>query len=507
MAGHDIAIRSLLHGALARLAALPTRNIRLTVLLCVVAIGGSFAAAGALQMRFEAAKAYRQAAYFQTKRAQDIAAVAAEALSRHRRVARQFAAGELYSLPPDVRGIAVSDAVGLVSSARGEAIPMQSLVTLAMEKPVVLGTRDRTVIAFRIGNDIAAVSFNPLVPDQLLQNAEILGTAGRELAGSPLQGDATTAAVADWPVQVRVAMENPDALAAWYGSIPLYIFVILGPAVVGAWLATVFVREFERRAKAAEAIRSLRSTRPAEAKLLVRLANAERQAAEATRSKSEFVAHMSHELRTPLNAIIGFAEVIERGFYGPVGHRKYTEYARDIGMAGRSLHSKVGDILEFADLEAGRYPLKPVRFDVTELAGACVSENAGRAFSRRIVLAMVPAAPFPVVADPMAVRRIVTNLLSNALIYTPEGGHVRVALGEDAGAVTIAVTDNGGGFTPKERKAAGTAFRRFERVGVSTGAGLGLAIVVALARRMGGAVRLESTPGEGTSAELRLPKG
>ncbi len=106
----------------------------------------------------------------------------------------------------------------------------------------------------------------------------------------------------------------------------------------------------------------------------------------------------------------------------------------------------------------------------------------------------------------MAVRRIVMNLLSNALLYTPEGGRVRVTVNEDAGAVAIAVTDSGSGFTPNEQSEAGTAFRRFERVGVSTGTGLGLAIVFALARRMGGALRLESAPGEGTLAELRLPK-
>jgi signal transduction histidine kinase len=175
-------------------------------------------------------------------------------------------------------------------------------------------------------------------------------------------------------------------------------------------------------------------------------------------------------------------------------------------MAGRHLHGKVGDILEFADLEAGRYPLKPVRFDVTELVGSCVSENAGRAFSRRIALHMAPATPASVVADPMAVRRIVMNLLSNALLYTPESGRVQVVISEDAGAVSITVNDSGSGFTPDERFAAGKPFRRFERVGVSTGTGLGLAIVVALARRMGGALRLQSTPGEGTSAELRLPK-
>jgi two-component system cell cycle sensor histidine kinase PleC len=175
-------------------------------------------------------------------------------------------------------------------------------------------------------------------------------------------------------------------------------------------------------------------------------------------------------------------------------------------MAGRSLHSKVGDILEFADLEAGRYPLSPVAFDLTELIGACVSENAGRAFSRRISLSMHPAAPALVLADPLAVRRIVMNLLSNALLYTPEGGTVRVVLSEDAGAISVAVSDSGGGFTPKEHMAAGTAFKRFERVGVSTGTGLGLAIVVALARRMGGALKLQTLSGEGTMAQLRLPK-
>ncbi len=506
MAGTNIAARPLLHGTLAKIASLPTRNIRLTVLLCVIAIGGCFAAAGALQMRFEAAKAYRQAAFFENKRAEDIAAVAAATLARQQRVGRQFAAGEIFALPPDVRGIAVSDPVGIVSSSAGEAIPMPNIAGLVHDKPVVLGSADRTVLAFRLGNDVVAVSFHPLVPDRLLQKAALVGTSGRLIAGAAPQTETFAAAAGSWPVSVHVTAEDPDALAAWYGSLPLYLFVILGPALVGAWLATVFVREFERRAKASEAIRALRSTRPAEARLLVRLANAERQAVEAERSKSEFVAHMSHELRTPLNAIIGFAEVIERGFYGPVGHKKYTEYARDIGQAGRSLHGKVGDILEFADLEAGRYPLKPAQFDVTELVGGCVSENAGRAFSRRIALSMTPAAPVHVSADPMAVRRIVMNLLSNALLYTPEGGRVRLVLGEDAGAVTISVADSGGGFTPDEHSAAGTAFRRFERVGVSTGTGLGLAIVVALARRMGGALKLQSVPGEGTLAELRLPK-
>ncbi|MDE2164491.1 MAG: HAMP domain-containing histidine kinase [Alphaproteobacteria bacterium] len=495
-----------------RLAALPTRNIRITVLLCVVAIGGSFAAAGALQMRFDRVQALHQASYFETRRAHEIAAVAEATLNRYARLGQLFATDQMtdaaFAGTTGLHGIAVANASGQTLRAVGETIDMASLTELARKGRVALGTPQRTVIAFPSGDDVIAVSFNAsaLAPATMLEGAALTGTTGSTLAGLPEQGNAISAAVTGWPVEAAVSLDDEGALAAWYGSLPLYLFVILGPALVGGALAAVFVREFERRDKAATAIRTLRSTRPEEAKLLVRLANAERGAVEAQRSKGEFVAHMSHELRTPLNAIIGFAEVIERGFYGPVGHHKYIEYARDIGMAGRSLHGKIGDILEFANLEAGRYPLKPTCFDVTEVIGACVNENVGRAFSRRISLEMVPAEPAEVLADAMAVRRIVTNLLSNALLYTQEGGRVRVSVRQDEGAVAISVTDNGNGFSTAEASTAGTAFRRFERAGVSMGAGLGLAIVVALARRMGGAIKLGSAQGEGTCAELRLPK-
>src|SRR5262249_35471973 len=158
--------------------------------------------------------------------------------------------------------------------------------------------------------------------------------------------------------------------------------------------------------------RAMRATNPADARLLIRLAQAERDAAEAQRSKAEFIAHMSHELRTPLNAIIGFSEIIERGMFGPVGNAKYVEYARDIASAGRGLHAKIGDILEFANLEAGRYPISFCEFDLAELATACVEDHVGRAFSRRIRLDVMASEPALVRADPLGVKRILTNLLS-----------------------------------------------------------------------------------------------
>jgi two-component system cell cycle sensor histidine kinase PleC len=268
----------------------------------------------------------------------------------------------------------------------------------------------------------------------------------------------------------------------------------------------LFVHEFERRARANGALRSLRATRPIEAKLLVRLAQAELRAADDLRAKSEFIAHMSHELRTPLNAIIGFSEVIEQGFYGAVGHAKYVEYAHDINEAGRNLHNKIGDILEFANIEAGRYPLEPSVIDVAKIATECAGECAGKAFSRRITLNLGFTAAAEALADPVAVKRIVSCLLSNALLYTQEGGQVRLEVHEEEGAVVVSIADNGHGFTRAEAATAGLPFHSHARRGATTGMGMGLTIAMALARRMGGAIRIGGLPGEGTVAELRLPK-
>jgi two-component system cell cycle sensor histidine kinase PleC len=308
--------------------------------------------------------------------------------------------------------------------------------------------------------------------------------------------------VPGWPL---FAVTHVDA-ESWSGLLPLYLFVILGPALAGGWLAALFLGVFERQAKTARAVRALKSSRPVEARLMVRLANAERGAAEALRSKSEFIAHMSHELRTPLNAVIGFSEVIAEEFYGPAGHPKYSEYAKDIGDAGRSLHAKIGDILEFANIEAGRFPLTTEAVDLVALAGAAIDEHQGRAFSRRIALSVGVCEPGAVRADALAVKRILSNLLANALTYTGEGGFVRADVRFEEGAGLIILTDSGMGFSTAERGKAGKPFQRFDRAGTVTGAGLGLAIAMELARRMGGAMRLASEGGSSATMELRLPR-
>lgn len=486
-----------------------TRNNRLLIPLCILLICGSFAAAALLQMRSDRHHALTAAAQAGAVRAQDLAAVTGMSLDRFAAIGEAFAAnpGAAITLP-GLRNIAVYDEGG---ARRAILHPLAAMApALRGQVRSVFAFGPQAGLSFTSGGNRIVVQFDKyaLAPAGLLEQAALLPASGSALL--PLterEGvEWLRAAVPGWPLTAAIPIRQDYALADWVRGFPLYLFVILGPAIAGAWLAALLVGAFERHAKAKDAIRALRATRPVEGKLMVRLANAERGAAEALRSKSEFIAHMSHELRTPLNAVIGFSEIIAEGFYGPAGHPKYAEYARDIGDAGKNLHGKIGDILEFANIEAGRFPLKEEPVELAALVGACVDEQQGRAFSRRINLSLGFGEPGLARADALAVKRILSNLLSNALTYTGEGGFVRADVRFVDGAGVITLTDSGAGFSAGEHVKAGKAFERFDRSGKVTGAGLGLAIAMELARRMGGAMRLASQPGQGAVMEVRLPR-
>ena len=532
-------------------AAAATRNVRATVIFSLILISGSFACAGALQLRLDRGRALDQAAQFEMRRAQETAADLANTLNRYAALGTAFAnatgTAETSAALSEAGGPALKNIV--VLDTNGAAISQMKGVPqhlLPLSRAVLAEARNiRTVapgndgtgmaILFPLGGRIVAVQLDlgVLLRPASMEESVLATSAGRILdlgarwKSAPSmdalnlidENNATRivedggerrlvalAPVPGWPAVAGASMRIGEALSAWYSSLPLFVFFILGPALAGAGLATVFVREFERRTRTADTVRSLRATSRGDAKLLIRLADAERRAAEAERSKSEFVAHMSHELRTPLNAIIGFSEVIAQGFFGDPGHPKYVEYAMDIGAAGRHLHAKIGDVLDFAALEAGRHPVSNETIDVSQIARGVIDELAGRAFSRRIRITVSLSDCAPARGDSLAVKRILTNLLDNALQFTPEGGAVRVEVKSEDGAVVASIRDNGFGFTAEEIAAAGEAFTRFDRPGAASGVGMGLAIAMTLARRIGGVVRMTGAPGEGTSAQLRLPK-
>ncbi|MEY4965209.1 MAG: hypothetical protein RL274_792 [Pseudomonadota bacterium] len=501
---------SALAAALSRpLARRMTRNNRIIIPLCILLICSSFAAAALLQMRLDRSHALAAAAQAGAERASDLAAVAGASLDRFASIGAGYAANPAaVALLPGLRNIAVYDADG---ARRAILHPLAAMAPApATQGRSVFAYGPQGALAFSSGDRRIVVLFDKtaLAPSRLLTQAALLPARGPALLQTPDRGDLdwVRAAVPGWPLTAAVAISQDTVLAGWIAALPLYLSVILGPAIAGAWLAALLVGAFERHARAKNAIRTLRATRPVEAKLMVRLANAERGAAEALRAKSEFIAHMSHELRTPLNAVIGFSEIIAEGYYGPAGHPKYSEYARDIGTAGRNLHGKIGDILEFANIEAGRFPLKEESVELAALAGTCVDEQQGRAFSRRVTLSLGFGEPGLVRADSAAVRRILANLLANALTYTADGGFVRADVRFEDGAGVLTLTDSGAGFSTSERAKAGKPFERFDRAGRVTGAGLGLAIAMELARRMGGAMRLASQAGDGAIMEVRLPR-
>lgn len=240
------------------------------------------------------------------------------------------------------------------------------------------------------------------------------------------------------------------------------------------------------------------------------LRESEARAREASKTKSAFLAAMSHEIRTPMIGITGMLELLE---HTPLD----AEQRRSIAIvqsSAQSLLQIIGDILDFSKIEAGRMELAPVDIDLRRLVDHTVGNYLGIASSKGLTLeASLDADLAPAyVADPLRIRQILSNFLSNAVKFTRTGGvtvHVeRVATLPDGGdRVALRVRDSGIGISEAQRA---LLFQPFSQADTSTtrnfgGTGLGLAICRQLAGLMGGAIELASTPGAGSTFSLILP--
>lgn len=223
----------------------------------------------------------------------------------------------------------------------------------------------------------------------------------------------------------------------------------------------------------------------------------------ARRRQAEFVADASHELRTPVAVIEGYVALLLR--WGREEPTVLAESLQAIARESRSLARLVGDLLTVTRLDsepaAERSPV-----DLAALAREAVADARTLAPGLRIELEVDPV--LAVLGDGGRLRQLLFILLDNAIKYTPAGGSVAVALGAVGGEVRLSVRDTGMGIAPE---ALPHVFERFYRAdparGRSGGAGLGLAIARGIARSHGGAIGIQSVPGQGTEVWVRLPLG
>jgi signal transduction histidine kinase/CheY-like chemotaxis protein len=225
-------------------------------------------------------------------------------------------------------------------------------------------------------------------------------------------------------------------------------------------------------------------------------------------AKSAFLATMSHEIRTPLNGVLGMAQAMAADHLSGL-QRERLEVIR---QSGEALLAILNDVLDLSKIEAGRFELEQVEFDLGDLMKGAHSAFTALANKKGLSFALTVEEPARGVyrGDPTRVRQILYNLISNALKFT-EHGEVRVIaaeVGTDAGqALSLMVSDTGVGIAPDRVNAL---FEKFTQADASTtrrygGTGLGLSICRELASLMGGEIRVESRIGDGSIFIVRLP--
>jgi signal transduction histidine kinase len=234
----------------------------------------------------------------------------------------------------------------------------------------------------------------------------------------------------------------------------------------------------------------------------------EKIAAEAaSRSKTSFLSHLSHDMRTPLNHIIGFADLVLHQPYGEIGDKRYTNYVSDIKRSGETLLDSFASIFELAELEGGRTIQRPTTVDTYQFVQNAKRRHEARAERAGIELASINLSDDNVKADEHLIKRMVDNLIDNAIRFTPEGGKVILNCWGASDGVVLEITDSGIGISNERMALLTQPFVLGESAFTKehNGLGLGIATSRAIAELSGGKMDIKSSPGIGTTVAITLP--
>ncbi len=241
------------------------------------------------------------------------------------------------------------------------------------------------------------------------------------------------------------------------------------------------------------------------AELHAELARKNAELSEASRLKSQFLAHMSHELRTPLNSVIGYTELVLSGTYGPLNDTQRDRLEKVV-RNGQNLLNLIRDVIDLNRIETGRVVLDRVPVDTVQALSGALDTVAPLAAHKGLEIVRDFADAPPALGDETHIRQMATNLLANAVKFT-DAGHVALRAHGDGEQVVITISDTGVGIAPDQvehvfaefQQGNGPAARRYD------GSGLGLAITKRLVELHGGRIWLESQPGGGTTVTFTLP--
>jgi signal transduction histidine kinase len=261
------------------------------------------------------------------------------------------------------------------------------------------------------------------------------------------------------------------------------------------------IRDVSERKRAEQQIHSL------EQSYLAELETRHKEAERLNQLKSEFMASVSHELRTPLHTIIGFAELLSEESAGPL-NEKQRRFVGHIQTDSEHLLGLINDVLDLSRIEAGGLVVRTEVLPLRAAASEAINAIHPQADGKRVRVREGAIPKIDVLADPLRVRQILYNLLSNGVKFTNAGGEVTVSAEADGDFARITVADTGCGIPPDE---CSRIFDKFYQVGYTTagvrqGTGLGLAICKQLVEIQGGKIWVDSEPGKGSLFHFTLPR-
>ena len=243
------------------------------------------------------------------------------------------------------------------------------------------------------------------------------------------------------------------------------------------------------------------------ARLFEDLRSANNELLDANQHKSIFLANMSHELRTPLNSILGFSELLRDDTTGRFDVSTRHRFLDQIHTSGQHLLDLINDVLDLSKVEAGQMEFHPEQVDLAESVRLVLSTVEPLAKTKDISIASDLGPDIHLVADPIKLKQMLLNLVSNAIKFTANGGRVSIQTRQVESWIEVAVADTGIGIAGTDLERLFVEFQQLDsgHGRQQEGTGLGLALTKRFAELHGGEVTVQSAPGQGSTFTLRLP--